>query len=1376
MNANTVSENVLTAMQIVGESLLEGLKFDQTIKCSVVDASEADKGIYQVSNGSAIFTAYSTEKYKKNASVYVMIPQGDYDNQKMIVGKAAKKDEINYKYVAPLENLLSIYEFNEGISEGQLLANNPDEGSVQLYQWSGSANTDTKTFYLDAEGNTATYRVKPTSGGKNGFTRLGLSGDFKSLLTSFRCKTGDYGLKVEVTFENSSIITHYGEVNDKGEVNAVPGEQIVYTRSTRVLKLAAADMIGNPYQFDTFFQQEKLFDITDLGNIVDIKISFYQEAGSFENDNENEDENKIPYRDEIETGIYVNYPNNLFVQNVNLSLGFDIRDQQGEFVQVYSDTAYYNDEKSIDVYLRWSHEGEDGQKEPLDFDDYNTEEKTITYNGQAIPIKINWYRYNLGEPSDGIGGVNWLPINHVNNNPFECNVLNTGEKIKAVIIWNVDYYESDKYDYDTLYRSNILTIEAVEDGYGDKLRNELLNSLGPQVSYETYKEALFNRFALDGELSIKCYDNANKETYGNYLVYDEQNNLIDRAYANNLQTLELSFKYGDDIYKFTTDDENDNEIALGEDPIWSASSLNMFKFPGWEENQKFSSGITQSFYIRSHLDSQYTTVIVSCTVKIPGGRIEIPWGNEFKDVEDKPKFFPETEFTAVQTLTFGQAGTQGATCTLALDFGLENVFTVGTASARTVNLYVYDENNKEITNELTDNTNFSVEWSWYQATHSTHLQIVKTGERTDKLKFSNTIAGSTALSINDIYILQATLKGWKNSGSETGYDLTAYLPIPIRSSVDYSHISGADKVVYLSDGTPKCYTGAYELYNGSNVISGINWKANVQAYTDSPLTKEQQAHNEKVYNLPSVKAIKDSNGDSIIGYRLQPASYYNKNIIDSTPFAVQATIMIDGAETIVWTQPILIIQNQYFSSVVNNWDGKTVQIDEKNGDIMAARIGAGRKNSSNQFSGVVLGDWKNSNLEYKGTGLFGFRDGQMSFGFKDDGIAFIGQASGGQLLFDGDQSQISSSSYRNSSSAGMLIDFNNPKIHMRQGATDLGYAYIKDLSQYSFAGYLYEWQYNQNPSSYSSYYYYDNDLQEYRALSSLSQGWVTKYVYIRTNTSQNKIYLPVIGIETKEQFEKQCESYEVNFLITYIDNRPITVASANFDSISYPKDTVWYHPSHNEEVNMSLKLDATSNIPLTIGDNFKVDWNGNLFAKSGEFTGIINSTGGTISGPMDITGTLTVKSDIDVSNGRITANRGTIGGWEIGYSTLSGGNTTLHSTNGITTNIFKINNSNYGLTGRFGGIETAQGHKVIGLSYGDSDNGTNWIGANDSKVAMQLGTSGSVWIDSNGIQLRAATSETASNSTLALKGKLYGNANNRPSGTIAGQIYFEILE
>ena len=74
MNANTVSENVLTAMQIVGESLLEGLKFDQTIKCSVVDASEADKGIYQVSNGSAIFTAYSTEKYKKNASVYVMIP------------------------------------------------------------------------------------------------------------------------------------------------------------------------------------------------------------------------------------------------------------------------------------------------------------------------------------------------------------------------------------------------------------------------------------------------------------------------------------------------------------------------------------------------------------------------------------------------------------------------------------------------------------------------------------------------------------------------------------------------------------------------------------------------------------------------------------------------------------------------------------------------------------------------------------------------------------------------------------------------------------------------------------------------------------------------------------------------------------------------------------------------------------------------------------------------------------------------------------------------------------------------------------------------------------------------------------------------------
>jgi hypothetical protein len=57
-----------------------------------------------------------------------------------------------------------------------------------------------------------------------------------------------------------------------------------------------------------------------------------------------------------------------------------------------------------------------------------------------------------------------------------------------------------------------------------------------------------------------------------------------------------------------------------------------------------------------------------------------------------------------------------------------------------------------------------------------------------------------------------------------------------------------------------------------------------------------------------------------------------------------------------WYQPILILQSQYDFAMLNEWDG-SLTIDEENGTILSAMIGAGRKNiEDNTFSGVLLGD------------------------------------------------------------------------------------------------------------------------------------------------------------------------------------------------------------------------------------------------------------------------------------------------------------------------------------------------------------------------------------------------------------------------------------
>ena len=62
--------------------------------------------------------------------------------------------------------------------------------------------------------------------------------------------------------------------------------------------------------------------------------------------------------------------------------------------------------------------------------------------------------------------------------------------------------------------------------------------------------------------------------------------------------------------------------------------------------------------------------------------------------------------------------------------------------------------------------------------------------------------------------------------------------------------------------------------------------------------------------------------------------------------------------------------------------------------------------------------------------------GMMSFGFKDDGTAFIGSHTAGQLQFDGNTSTITSASYRDRSASGMFLDFDKPEIILRQYGTE----------------------------------------------------------------------------------------------------------------------------------------------------------------------------------------------------------------------------------------------------------------------------------------------------------------------------------------------------
>jgi hypothetical protein len=77
----------------------------------------------------------------------------------------------------------------------------------------------------------------------------------------------------------------------------------------------------------------------------------------------------------------------------------------------------------------------------------------------------------------------------------------------------------------------------------------------------------------------------------------------------------------------------------------------------------------------------------------------------------------------------------------------------------------------------------------------------------------------------------------------------------------------------------------------------------------------------------------------------------------------------------------------------------------------------------------MLGDWSGSSVEgtiASQTGLYGFRDGEMSFAFMEDGTAFMGRSGEGRILFDGTSGSIQSGNYMPGTSeeagSGMRID------------------------------------------------------------------------------------------------------------------------------------------------------------------------------------------------------------------------------------------------------------------------------------------------------------------------------------------------------------------
>lgn len=894
-------EIICNAVDEIITSKLQGLQYDITKLCTIVDDSMNHQGKYIVTDGTARYEAFTTDiSLKKGNQVLVSIPNGDYNMTKTIKGRVASTDTTPFKYTSPIDTMIKITNniFN-GIRNSEdngLLANGNKIMIGPLWSLSGVDNL-------------------------TGYTRLGIAANFRSWLNGLDVVSGSYGIKVLVRPKTNNEVYE--------------------------LTFSSTDMVGNPYLFEDYFYQEKVFDVSQIENIQDIEIYFYQD-GNFKN-GQNE---LIKYPEE-------NYPNNLFVDGVKIYLGYDMNDFNEETLTIFTPdkTSYrYNDEiLERNVYLRWIHKVEEKVFELIDENNFDESR-----------YEVRWFRYSPGvETIDQYAGKNWERIEEANN--FNCiflpEVKKQREQIKVVGL-----IRGETENAYTPYFSNILTFE-----------NEEL------VPDQTTLEA-------STALSIYCEDNSE----GNYFIYN-QNGKISNENAGKERSFKAMYQGSEiDLSTIGTVNyiewwfpKNEKTMLITNEEMWNKDNgqcnpNELISYRGVDyirirrEPKNGDISLTQDYTIASKWNWEKSNNTVICRVSING-----------------------IEYQALEELRFGKAGTNGTKITFLIEFSdNENALPIAKeGETSTINVYArLYANGDETVNGIPENAD--IKWEWYRKSNNNYINLSYAQSDNHYCKLSTTV---TSVPDDNFYVLKAIYK-------YNDADLEAFLPIPIKNP-DYAFIEGAKEVIYDHQGIPNYYDGPYIAYdNNKNKV-------------DSNVSLVVQNEAEDIADTTSLIGRLMLKKSPWGGYGLSANSLY---IPEDT---VKNCVNING----VWAQPILVMQGRYDFAMLNDWD-ETFKIDEKQGTILSTMLGAGRKNSDNTYSGVLIGDIKKgTDLENTSsqTGVYGLDHGVISYALKEDGTATFGAEGKGQININGNSGTIKS--------AGYSLN-NGTKLDLNEGTLDINFA------------------------------------------------------------------------------------------------------------------------------------------------------------------------------------------------------------------------------------------------------------------------------------------------------------------------------------------------
>ena len=347
-SAEQMSETLVSAMDIIAKNAVQGLQFDKTEVAEITDITNRANGDYVVFNGSAKYHAYTENtSYTLGTKVYVNIPNNDYSLQKTIIRKYNLNDgNRGLNYIAPWDRFdpaspdlltdqsiitrtFNNYDNESGVG---LLANYnkkqhvkfPEAQEIELF----------KVTSMDL------YQIEPNY---QNYEYMGLSADFRTILSSFGTTVGNYGLKLVCDFKRPR-----------------EGNQDVMITETHTYILDTKNMVGSIYNFFADFEQQAVFELPnpeDHWTITSLTGYFFQNGDFWTASN------PIPATRTGLNNVEELLEDNIFVKNIKIRFGHNKADAyKTDVLKIYTlngetyDATQKNESlNERRVYLNWMH-------------------------------------------------------------------------------------------------------------------------------------------------------------------------------------------------------------------------------------------------------------------------------------------------------------------------------------------------------------------------------------------------------------------------------------------------------------------------------------------------------------------------------------------------------------------------------------------------------------------------------------------------------------------------------------------------------------------------------------------------------------------------------------------------------------------------------------------------------------------------------------------------------------------------------------------------------------------------------------------------------------------------------------------------------------